>query len=122
MQARSLDPVAHPRAIQPLDQNTEVRLKDNYYVVSHRDKSVKMCDNLLLFLFISDISGHVSKSYYFQRVRATRNIMHVTLSLERGIDHDVRMGDRLALMSIHAAKGLEWPMVFFIGCEDAKAT
>ncbi len=122
MQARSLDPVAHPRAIQPLDQNTEVRLKDNYYVVSHRDKSVKMCDNLLLFLFIWDISGHVSKSYYFQRVRATRNIMHVTLSLERGIDHDVRMGDRLALMSIHAAKGLEWPMVFFIGCEDAKAT
>gem|GEM_PF-3454370 len=80
MQARSLDPVAHPRAIQPLDQNTEVRLKDNYYVVSHRDKSVKMCDNLLLFLFIWDISGHVSKSYYFQRVRATRNIMHVVLS------------------------------------------
>jgi len=79
MQARSLDPVAHPRAIQPLDQNTEVRLKDNYYVVSHRDKSVKMCDNLLLFLFIWDISGHVSKSYYFQRVRATRNIMHVML-------------------------------------------
>jgi len=79
MQARSVDPVAHPRAIQPLDQNTEVRLKDNYYVVSHRDKSVKMCDNLLLFLFIWHISGHVSKSYYFQRVRATRNIMHVTL-------------------------------------------
>ena len=76
MQARSLDPVAHPRAIQPLDQNTEVRLKDNYYVVSHRDKSVKKCDNLLLLLFIWDISGHVSKSYYFQRVTATHNIMH----------------------------------------------
>ena len=83
MQARSLDPVAHPRAIQPLDQNTEVRLKDNYYVVSHRDKSVKMCDNLLLFLFIWDISGHVSKSYYFQRVRATHNIMHETLLGDR---------------------------------------
>lgn len=41
-----------------------------------------------------------------------------TLSLERGIDHDVSMGDRLALMSIHAAKGLEWPMVFITGCED----
>ena len=88
MQARSLDPVAHPRAIQSLDQNTEVRLKDNYYVVSHRDKSVKMCDNLLLFLFIWDISVHVSKSYYFQRVRATHNIMHVSQhpsSLERYI-------------------------------------
>jgi len=41
-----------------------------------------------------------------------------TLSLERGIDHDVRTGDRLALMSIHAAKGLEWPVVFITGCED----
>jgi len=39
-----------------------------------------MCDNLLLFLFIWDISGHVSKSYYFQRVRATHNIMHVSLT------------------------------------------
>ncbi len=89
MQARSLDPVAHPRAIQPLDQNTEVRLKDNYYVVSHRDKSVKMCDNLLLFLFIWDISGHVSKSYYFQRVRATHNIMHEVLFCNRIIGNRI---------------------------------
>jgi superfamily I DNA/RNA helicase len=44
--------------------------------------------------------------------------MHVTLSLERGIDQDVRMGDRLALVSIHAAKGHEWLMVFITGCED----
>jgi len=40
------------------------------------------------------------------------------LSLERGIDHAVLMGDRVALMSIHAAKGLEWPVVFITGCED----
>ncbi|MBW1732890.1 MAG: UvrD-helicase domain-containing protein [Deltaproteobacteria bacterium] len=40
------------------------------------------------------------------------------LSLERGIDHNSLMGDRLALMSIHAAKGLEWPVVFVTGCED----
>ena len=40
------------------------------------------------------------------------------LSLDRGIDHGVLAGDRLALMSIHAAKGLEWPVVFITGCED----
>jgi DNA helicase-2/ATP-dependent DNA helicase PcrA len=41
-----------------------------------------------------------------------------TLSLERGIDHALLLGDRVALMSLHAAKGLEWPVVFIIGCED----
>ncbi|UCF57775.1 MAG: UvrD-helicase domain-containing protein [Deltaproteobacteria bacterium] len=40
------------------------------------------------------------------------------LSLERGIDHVGLLGDRVALMSLHAAKGLEWPMVFITGCED----
>ena len=40
------------------------------------------------------------------------------LSLERGIDNTVLKGDRVALMSIHAAKGLEWPVVFITGCED----
>ena len=40
------------------------------------------------------------------------------LALERGIDHRNLMGDRVSLMSLHAAKGLEWPVVFIIGCED----
>ena len=40
------------------------------------------------------------------------------LSLERGIDHAGLLGDRVAVMSIHAAKGLEWPVVFIAGCED----
>jgi len=40
------------------------------------------------------------------------------LSLERGIDHVGLLGDRVALMSLHAAKGLEWPVVFISGCED----
>ncbi len=40
------------------------------------------------------------------------------LSLERGIDHSFLLGDRVALMSIHAAKGLEWPVVFITGCEN----
>jgi len=40
------------------------------------------------------------------------------LSLERGIDHRNLVGDRVSLMSLHAAKGLEWPIVFIIGCED----
>ncbi|MFC1532972.1 UvrD-helicase domain-containing protein [Thermodesulfobacteriota bacterium] len=40
------------------------------------------------------------------------------LSLDRGIDHTVLSGDRIALMSLHAAKGLEWPVVFITGCEE----
>jgi superfamily I DNA/RNA helicase len=40
------------------------------------------------------------------------------LSLDRGIDHSAYMGDRVALMTLHAAKGLEWPVVFITGCED----
>ncbi|RLB24488.1 MAG: AAA family ATPase [Deltaproteobacteria bacterium] len=40
------------------------------------------------------------------------------LSLERGIDHHYLMGDRIALMTLHAAKGLEWPVVFITGCEN----
>ena len=40
------------------------------------------------------------------------------LSLDRTIDHEVLPGDRVALMSLHASKGLEWPVVFIAGCED----
>jgi superfamily I DNA/RNA helicase len=40
------------------------------------------------------------------------------LSLERGIDHAGLLGDRVAIMSLHSAKGLEWPVVFIAGCED----
>jgi DNA helicase-2/ATP-dependent DNA helicase PcrA len=40
------------------------------------------------------------------------------LALERGIDHAGLLGDRVAIMSLHAAKGLEWPVVFIAGCED----
>jgi uncharacterized protein (TIGR00375 family) len=40
------------------------------------------------------------------------------LALEQGIDHETLLGDRVALMSLHAAKGLEWPTVFITGCED----
>jgi DNA helicase-2/ATP-dependent DNA helicase PcrA len=42
----------------------------------------------------------------------------LALSLDRGIDHSSLMGDRIALMSLHSAKGLEWPVVFITGCED----
>ena len=41
-----------------------------------------------------------------------------SLALERGIDHGSLEGDRVALVSLHAAKGLEWPVVFITGCED----
>ncbi|MFC1867886.1 UvrD-helicase domain-containing protein [Thermodesulfobacteriota bacterium] len=40
------------------------------------------------------------------------------ISMDRGIDHTGLSGDRIALMSLHAAKGLEWPVVFITGCEE----
>lgn len=40
------------------------------------------------------------------------------LSLDRAVDHQGLLGDRVALMSLHAAKGLQWPVVFIGGCED----
>ncbi|MFO8090980.1 MAG: UvrD-helicase domain-containing protein [Desulfatiglandaceae bacterium] len=40
------------------------------------------------------------------------------LSLDRAVDHQSLLGDRVALMSLHAAKGLEWSVVFIAGCED----
>jgi len=38
--------------------------------------------------------------------------------LDRGIDHVLLAGDKVALMTLHGAKGLEWPVVFIVGCED----
>lgn len=40
------------------------------------------------------------------------------LALDRGVDHSSLSGDRVALMSLHAAKGLEWSVTFLTGCED----
>ena len=80
MQARSLDPVAHPRAIQPLDQNTEVRLKDNYYVASLFLRPIKFLRNWVILMWNHDIPNPLRIYLYFQWVRPTRNIMHVCLT------------------------------------------
>ena len=55
-----------------------------------------------------------------ETVKENPGITSITdiLSLERGIDNTALKGDRAALMSVHAAKGLEWPVVFITGCED----
>ncbi|HDI78736.1 MAG TPA: hypothetical protein ENF54_03750 [Desulfobacteraceae bacterium] len=40
------------------------------------------------------------------------------ISLERGMDQHQLIGDRVSIMTIHAAKGLEWQSVFICGFED----
>ncbi|MBN2418187.1 MAG: ATP-dependent helicase, partial [Deltaproteobacteria bacterium] len=70
-----------------------------------------------------DLSSDESKSAIARLKGAAKESPGFTsiadlLSLERGIDNTALRGDRVALMSIHAAKGLEWPIVFIAGCED----
>ena len=80
VQARDLDPVAHPRAIQPLDQNTEVRLKDNYYVASLFLRPINFLRNWVILMWNHDIPNPLQIHLYFQWVRPTRNIMHESLT------------------------------------------
>jgi DNA helicase-2/ATP-dependent DNA helicase PcrA len=53
-----------------------------------------------------------------QRMNGNMGAFIDAMSLDRGIDHADLIGDRVAIMSLHAAKGLEWSAVFITGCED----
>ena len=81
VQARSLDPVAHPRAFQPLDQNIEVWRKDNYYVVSVFLWPITFLHNCVILIWNNDIPSPLKIHLYFQMVKPTRNIMHVVFNL-----------------------------------------
>jgi len=52
--------------------------------------------------------------------RRTHNIAQFLSELAMGIDADLwdPRGDRVSLLTLHASKGLEFPVVFIVGCED----
>ena len=41
-----------------------------------------------------------------------------TMALQSGADQYDQRADRVTLMSLHASKGLEFPVVFIVGCEE----
>ena len=57
---------------------------------------------------------------YKELISRTKNTdeLYNILTLERDIDNESALGDRIAISSIHAAKGLEWLVVFIVGCEE----
>jgi len=58
---------------------------------------------------------------YKNLILKTKNLddFYNALALERDIDNEPVLGDRVTISSIHAAKGLEWPIVFIVGCEES---
>ncbi len=56
-----------------------------------------------------------------RRAAPFRNRMQdflTTMALQSETDHFDQRADRVTLMSLHAAKGLEFPVVFIVGCEE----
>jgi superfamily I DNA/RNA helicase len=49
--------------------------------------------------------------------RDLRGFLEATL-LQHETDHYDPRADRVTLMTLHAAKGLEFPVVFIVGCEE----
>jgi DNA helicase-2/ATP-dependent DNA helicase PcrA len=98
---------------------------DGESIISRIDRKMALGDMIdqAALLHAFDLDSEETKHVLHRVGKLAENYQHLpsfldALSLERGIDHRNLMGDRVSLMSLHAAKGLEWPVVFIIGCED----
>lgn len=94
-------------SIECAPENNVERLIDQAISIHNLDISLKESSDAVRLL-----------KYMGFRMKGDIDSFLCALSLDRGIDHTCLEGDRVALMSIHAAKGLEWPVVFLTGCED----
>lgn len=61
---------------------------------------------------------NLARGYDAPGDRGTVRAFFDALSLEGAADHFDHRAEKIALMTLHAAKGLEFPVVFIVGCEE----
>ncbi len=61
---------------------------------------------------------NLARGYEASGSRESVRAFFDALSLEGAADHFDHRAEKIALMTLHAAKGLEFPVVFIVGCEE----
>lgn len=60
----------------------------------------------------------VARAYETSNRNESARLFFDALALAGGVDHFETRAEKIAVMTLHAAKGLEFPVVFILGCEE----